>query len=137
MPVHESRPVVAPKVSVVVAAYNAGRYVDNLRRHLTALTMIGELEVIIVDDALDGRLGSAAAGVGRHVPLGRYLHTGANGGVAAARNLGVSRATADYVWFVDCDDTWDPTIVQTHVHRDSRGERRPRGVPGRPGRGIR
>lgn len=36
-------------------------------------------------------------------------------GVAAARDAGTAAATGEYVWFCDCDDEWDPWIVDRMV----------------------
>jgi hypothetical protein len=102
-----------PKVSVIVPAYNVRKYLDNLRQQLTTLTMLDDLEVIIVDDGSTDGSARGLRELADSLRHGIYLTTGTNRGAAAARNLGVARATAEFVWFVDCDDTWDPAILET------------------------
>lgn len=65
-------------------------------------------EVIVVDDGstddtrvLVNDLAKADRRV-RLIPLAR------SGGAAAARNIGVADTTADWICFLDSDDTWDP-----------------------------
>jgi hypothetical protein len=108
--------VTDPKVSVIVAVYNAGRYLDNLRQQLTSLTMINDVEVIIVDDgSTDGSAGRFRE-LADAFPAGVFVQTGSNVGVAAARNLGVASSSAEFIWFIDCDDTWDPAILEVMYH---------------------
>lgn len=105
-----------PDVSVIVAAYNAGRYLDGLHRQLAGLAPAGNVEFILVDDgSTDGSAGRMREIAGM-LAGARYLHTGSNVGVAAARNRGLEMAGGEYVWFVDCDDDWDQTILQV-LHR--------------------
>ncbi|MGS0683816.1 glycosyltransferase family 2 protein [Nakamurella sp. GG22] len=105
-----------PDISVIVAAYNAGRYLDDLARQLAGLTVVGGVEFILVDDgSTDGSAGRLREIAGA-LPEGRYLQTGTNVGVAAARNRGLEQASGEYVWFVDCDDVWNRSILQV-LHR--------------------
>ena len=89
----------APKVSVVVPAYNAEHYLvdclDSIVRQPFA-----DMEVLVVDDGSSDRTGEIARSFGRPV----VCHRRENGGVAAALNTGIALARGEYVSLVASDD---------------------------------
>ncbi|GIJ23129.1 glycosyltransferase family 2 protein [Micromonospora lutea] len=96
----------ALKVSVVVPTYNPGDCLDRLVASLLRQSLpASEFEVIFVDDgstdATPARLDALAA---TH-PHFHVLHTKHAGWPSRPRNLGVARASGEYVQFVD-DDDW-------------------------------
>ena len=60
------------------------------------------LEIIVVDDGSTDDIGAAVAALPVEV---RFLRQ-ANGGPAAARNLGIRAASAELIAFLDADDLW-------------------------------
>lgn len=92
-----------PRITVVIPCYNAERYVAAALRSVEAQAWPG-LEIIVVDD---GSTDDSAGVVARGFPGVRLLRQ-ANQGVAAARNLGLAQATADWVAMLDADDLWLP-----------------------------
>jgi glycosyltransferase involved in cell wall biosynthesis len=89
-------------VSVVIPTYNrAHTVVDAIRSVLTQ--SFGNLELIVVDD---GSTDDTAVRVGAITDTRLRFVRGRHGGVSAARNLGVTRATGDLVAFLDSDDLW-------------------------------
>jgi glycosyltransferase involved in cell wall biosynthesis len=106
-----------PLVSAIVAVHNGGRYLEDLHQQLSDLELIDRIEVILVDDGSTDGSSDRLRRLANELPNGRYLPTGANVGVAQARNLGIGRASADYVWFIDCDDTWDRSILRRLLDR--------------------
>lgn len=93
------------KVSVVMPAYNAGKYIEASIRSALEQTWT-DLELLVVDDGSRDDTAEIVARLaeedGRIVPLGN----GRNGGVSAARNLGVARARGEWIAFLDSDDLW-------------------------------
>ncbi len=101
-PFHEDQRAIWPRVSVVVCAYNAAQTIDE------CLTSIEELhypdtEIIVVDDGSADGTGSIAA---RHARV-RIIRV-PNGGLAAARNIGLRHASGEIVAYTDADVRVDP-----------------------------
>ena len=92
---------VKPDISVIVP-YNADRYLnvclDSLRAQHTP-----EMEFLFIDDGSTDATGALLDQFARREPRARVVHV-KNGGVSAARNLGLSMAQGRYIAFVDADD---------------------------------
>ena len=101
----EGRCAVSIKVSVVVAAYNPGEYVEPLLASLVSQSMpADQYEVILVDDgSTDGTAArfDALADAHRNVSV---IHTPNSGWPGRPRNVGIDAARGEYVYFVDADD---------------------------------
>ncbi len=97
----------APAVSVITAAYNAGRFVEETLTSIVAQTY-QDFEMIVVDD---GSTDDTRERVLRFAPRVTLLSQ-ANGGVAAALNAGLRRARGAYVTFLDADDVWVPRRLE-------------------------
>lgn len=88
-------------VSVVIPAYNHGRYLGEAIASVLAQTC-SPMEIIVVDD---GSTDDTAAVARRFEPHIRYVYQ-QHSGAAAARNHGVELATGEYLSFLDADDLW-------------------------------
>ena len=116
-----------PKVSVVVCAYNAA---DTLEDNLSSLERLTypNYEVIVVNDGSRDRTGAIAHSYARvkviDIP---------NGGLSAARNVGLANATGDIVAYTDADTRvdrdWLTYLVQPFLHSDVVGSGGPNVVP--------
>ena len=97
-------------VAVVIPAYNAVRFIGRALASVRAQTYAVD-EIVIVDDgSTDGTAQMLATEPGRITILSQ-----ANAGPSAARNLGVQHTQADLIAFLDADDEWLPTAVETQV----------------------
>ena len=116
-----------PKVSVVVCAYNAADTIDDCLRSLDALTY-PNAEVIVVNDGSR----DATADRVRAYPRVRLVEV-PNGGLSAARNIGLAHATGDIVAYTDADVRVDPDwltyLVQPLLREDVVGAGGPNVVP--------
>jgi GT2 family glycosyltransferase/sugar lactone lactonase YvrE len=115
-----------PTVSVVVCAYNAADTLDD------CLTSLGRLdypsfEVIVVNDGSRDATGEIA----KRYPV-RVIDI-PNGGLSAARNLGLAEATGEIVAYTDADVRVDPAwltyLVQPFLTSDVVGSGGPNVVP--------
>lgn len=91
-----------PPVSVVVCAYNAGETLDDCLASLSAVTY-PRFEVVLVDDGSTDTTATIAA----RFPAVKVVRV-PNGGLAAARNVGLAHATGDIVAYTDADVRVDP-----------------------------
>ena len=102
-----------PLVSVVVPAYGVEAWIGDCLRSLVRQTHT-RWEAVVVDDGSPDRSGEIAEEWGRRDARIRVVHT-ANGGLGAARNLGLRHVRGDYVTFVDSDDVLPPTALSALV----------------------
>ena len=100
-------------VSVIVPVYNIAAELPRCVESVLAQTW-DALEVILVDDGSTDGSGSLCDSFARQDPRVRVIHQ-RNAGVSAARNAGVSRATGEYLAFVDSDDYVEPELYEKMV----------------------
>jgi glycosyltransferase involved in cell wall biosynthesis len=92
-----------PAISVIVPTYNCGPYLAESLDSIFAQTEC-DFEVIVVDD---GSTDDTPAVLSRYA--GRVtVVQGSHGGLSAARNLGLARASGEWVAFHDADDVAVP-----------------------------
>lgn len=90
------------KVSVIIPAYNAEKYIKECLDSVLNQTY-KDVELVIVNDgSKDGTKSILDTYAARHCNI-KVIHT-ENGGVSRARNIGLDYAMGDYVMFLDSDD---------------------------------
>ena len=93
-----------PIVSVLMAVYNAEKWLDEALDSLLVRQTFRELEVLAVDDAsTDGSLAILERRAAEDNRL-RVFHQSVNRGQAVARNVALAEARGEYVTMVDADD---------------------------------
>jgi glycosyltransferase involved in cell wall biosynthesis len=93
------------KVSIVVAVYNPGRYLDLPVESFLRQTMArDEFEVVFVDDGSTDGSGRRLDRLARKHANFRAIHIPNSGWPGRPRNLGIDASTGRYVLFVDHDD---------------------------------
>ncbi len=100
----------APLVSVMIPAYNAGRYLAEALDSVFAQTH-RPLEVIVVDDGSDDDTADVARAYGDRITFIQQERQG-NGG---ARNTAIARAGGDYFTFLDADDRFRPDKLEREL----------------------
>jgi GT2 family glycosyltransferase/LmbE family N-acetylglucosaminyl deacetylase len=115
-----------PKVSVVVAAYNAAQTLEDCLNSLQKLRY-SDYEVIVVNDGSR----DATEAIARRFPF-RCIST-QNQGISAARNTGMQAATGEIVAYLDSDSKADPDwlhyLAVTFLKFDVAGVGGPNVVP--------
>jgi glycosyltransferase involved in cell wall biosynthesis len=95
-----------PKISVVIPAYNAEATLAETIESVRGQT-ISNFEIIVVDDGSRDSTRAIAQLLSAQDQRIKVIST-PNGGVAAARNVGIEAAEAAYIAPVDADDIWHP-----------------------------
>lgn len=89
------------KFSIIIPAYNTGDYIENCVNSILQQTL-KDYEIIIVDDcSTTGR--EVLEKVAKN-PSVKLLKTPSNLRAGGARNLGIKKATGQYIIFLDSDD---------------------------------
>jgi glycosyltransferase involved in cell wall biosynthesis len=99
-----------PRFSVVIPAFNASATLNRAINSVCTQSYPAR-EVIVVDDGSSDATADLARGFGDRVTLVQQ----ANGGVAAARNLGARVASGDWLAFLDADDWYAPDRLRLHA----------------------
>jgi glycosyltransferase involved in cell wall biosynthesis len=100
-----------PKVTVVIPAYNAMRYLPETMETALAQTFI-DFEVLVVND---GSTDHTAEWVSQVTDPRVRIVSQENKGLAGARNTGIAHAKGEYIAYLDADDLWEPTKLEKQV----------------------
>lgn len=99
------------KVSVVIPAYNAEKYLDRCLRSLTEQTL-NDIEIIVVNDgSTDSSQSICEKMAMEHDNIKIFSKN--NEGQGVARNFGIQRAQGEYIGFVDADDYVELDMFET------------------------
>lgn len=105
-----------PCLSVVIPLYNADKFLSACLNSLLSSEGIGNTEIIIVDDGSSDTSGSIADDYACKYD-NIYVYHQENEGAAAARNLGIEKATGAYIFFLDSDDRVDPILFRKVIEK--------------------
>ena len=100
-----------PKVSVIVPVYNVEAYLDKCLDSLVNQTL-EDIEIIIVNDSTPDNSQQIINKYAQQYPHKIQSFIKPNGGIADTRNFGLSKATGEYIGFVDGDDYVDLTMFE-------------------------
>lgn len=99
-----------PKISVIIPIYNTAKYLRKCIESVINQTY-DNLEIILVDDGSTDGSSTIVDEYGAKDSRIIAIHK-ENGGVSAARNDGLKKATGEYIGFVDGDDWIEPDMYQ-------------------------
>lgn len=102
------------KVSVLVAAFNAAPFLEKCLASLVGQTH-ADLEILCVDDASTDDTPAVLDQWALRDTRIQVVHLAENGGQAHARNVGLQRATGQFVCMVDSDDWLSPDALEKAV----------------------
>ncbi len=98
-------------VSVIVPVYNTSKYI---RRCLDALVgqTLENIEILLINDGSTDDSPLIMQDYQKRYPEKIIIINKENGGQATARNLGIAKATGEYIGFADSDDYVDKTLFE-------------------------
>jgi glycosyltransferase involved in cell wall biosynthesis len=100
----------SPRISILIAAYNADRFLGAAIESALAQDY-PEVEVVVVDDGSTDHTGDILSAFGSKVTIIRQL----NAGVSAARNAAAAAAAGDLLVLLDADDLLLSNCVSRRV----------------------
>lgn len=98
-----------PKVSVIVPAYNAEKYLEKCLDSLMNQTL-EDIEAVVVNDGSTDKSADILEAYKQKYPDKMVVIHKENGGQASARNLALKVCRGEYIGFLDADD-----YVQLHM----------------------
>jgi glycosyltransferase involved in cell wall biosynthesis len=100
-----------PIISVVIPLYNNGRYISDALNSVLSQT-VQDFEIIVVND---GSTDDGMKVVQTFNDLRIILINQPNHGASSARNKGAKCAKAEIIAFLDADDQWYPSFLETVI----------------------
>ena len=102
-------------ISIIIPAYNAADYLAQTIESVLNQTY-SDFELILIDDGSTDRTREIIKDYQCKDARIKYFYK-ENGGVSSARNLGLQKATGDFVSFLDSDDLWDRRFLELMYHK--------------------
>ncbi len=101
-----------PKVSVIVPVYNTEKYLEKCLNSLVNQTL-KDIEIIIINDGSTDNSVKIINEYKEEYPQIIQVISKKNEGQAIARNIGIEKATGEYVGFLDSDDYAEISMYET------------------------
>lgn len=99
-------------VSIIMPAYNTGRYISESIKSVLAQSY-SDWELIIVDDCSTDNTDEVVASF--NDPRIRYMKNEKNSGAAVSRNRALREAKGKWIAFLDSDDLWLPEKLEKQI----------------------
>jgi glycosyltransferase involved in cell wall biosynthesis len=96
--------------NVIIPLYNKEKYIENAIKSVLNQTFTDYNLVIVNDCSTDKSVEIASKYISDTVEI---IHHKKNAGLAAARNSGIKKANSNYITFLDADDLWKPTFLES------------------------
>lgn len=110
-----------PRVSLIVANYNAAPYVEAALRSALKQSL-SEVEIIFVDDCSTDNSVAIARSLASEDPRLKVVALDRNGGPSRARNIALEHARGEWVAILDSDDLMHPKRLEWLLaHADAVG----------------
>ena len=103
------------KVSVIIPTHNSERTLERAILSVRNQTAKCDIEILLCDDHSRDKAFLADMATKYGCTL-LHVH-GAGGGPNFGRNLGLKYATGELIAFIDHDDEWRPTKLETQLNK--------------------
>ena len=90
------------KLSIIIPVYNGEKFINHCIDRVLQIPL--NKEIIVINDASSDRSLELLQAYGKRIIL---INLEKNHGVSHARNLGLAKATGDYITFIDQDDDFE------------------------------
>ncbi len=96
--------------TVIIPLYNKEKYIENAIKSVLNQTFTDFNLLIINDFSTDKSVEIASKYISDTVKI---IHHEKNAGLAAARNTGIKNSNSNYITYLDADDLWKPTFLES------------------------
>ena len=96
--------------TVIIPLYNKEKYIENSIKSVLNQTFTDFNLVIVNDCSTDKSVEIASKYISDTVEI---IHHKKNAGLAAARNSGIKNTNSNYITYLDADDLWKPTFLES------------------------
>ena len=100
-----------PTITVIMPVLNGERFVAEAIESICRQSY-GDFELLVIDDGSTDRTRDIVHGFADRVRL-KYVHHATNKGIAASVNHGLRLASGAFIAFLDHDDLWLPSFLET------------------------
>lgn len=101
-------------ISIIVPVYNVEKYIDRCIESITKQTY-NNWELLLIDDGSTDNSGKTCDLYSNKDPRIKTIHT-PNQGRSNARNLGIDKASGEWIAFVDSDDFVGPKYLESMIN---------------------
>jgi glycosyltransferase involved in cell wall biosynthesis len=102
-----------PRITVITPAYNVAPYIGEAVESVLRQTF-REFEYLVVDDGSTDKTVEEVHRLMQGDSRLRLIKAG-HGGSASARNIGLRQARGEFIAFLDGDDRWHPSFLQSQL----------------------
>lgn len=92
-------------ISVIIPVYNVEKYLESCVKSVMNQSYT-DLEILLIDDGSSDKSGRMCDELSMVDSRIKTIHK-KNGGLSSARNVGINKATGEWIIFIDSDDYWD------------------------------
>ncbi|MCD8519031.1 MAG: glycosyltransferase family 2 protein [Flavobacterium sp.] len=101
-------------VSIITPSYNSAKFIAETIQSVQNQTY-PNWEMIIVDDGSSDETETVVLSIIENDNRIQFHKLSQNSGPAVARNIGIEKASGDYMTFIDADDIWFPTFIENNI----------------------
>jgi glycosyltransferase involved in cell wall biosynthesis len=99
-----------PFFTVIIPLYNKEKYIENAIKSVLDQTFT-DFEILIIDDFSSDK--SAVIASKFESEKVQLIYHEKNCGLSATRNTGIKKANSNYITFLDADDLWKSTFLES------------------------
>lgn len=104
------------KISIIIPIYNVEKYINHQCLESISMQTYGSMEILLIDDGSTDQSGNLCDEYAKIDKRFQVIHK-ANGGVSSARQVGLNKATGDYISFIDPDDYIEPNMMEEMLEK--------------------
>lgn len=101
-----------PRFSILIPVFNKEKFVAKTIKSVLSQSF-ADFEIIVIND---GSTDKSETEILALTDKRIHYFLKENEGVSVARNLGIEKASAEYICFLDADDFWFPNFLETMNH---------------------